>query len=143
MKKNAIIEIISFLFVFLFLYAAVSKLIDYQKFRAQLGQSPMLTSFADWVSWIVPAVEIGISTMLVFPRWRLLGLYAAFSLMVMFTAYIVMITKFSEYVPCSCGGILQNMTWNQHLLFNIVFLGFGIAGILLNSNNKENNPIFS
>ncbi|MEJ0031509.1 MAG: MauE/DoxX family redox-associated membrane protein [Bacteroidota bacterium] len=45
--------------------------------------------------------------------------------MVMFTAYIVVITRFSEYTPCSCGGVLEKMSWDQHLVFNIGFCGVG------------------
>ena len=136
MKRATIVEVISALFILLFVYAATSKLIDYQKFRVQLGQSPMLTAFAGWVAWIIPSVEIIIAIMLALPRLRLTALYAAFSLMVMFTAYIIAITKFSEYVPCSCGGVLQNMSWNQHLLFNIGFVLLGLAGILLHSDTS-------
>ncbi len=65
------------------------------------------------------------------PRLCLAGLYAAFSLMTMFTAYIVAILRFSDYVPCSCGGVLQNMTWNQHLVFNIAFVLLALTGIIL------------
>jgi len=71
--------------------------------------------------------------MLAFLRFRLLGLYASFSLMVMFTAYIIAITKFSDYIPCSCGGVLQNMSWNQHLIFNIGFILLAVAGIIFHS----------
>jgi hypothetical protein len=131
MRRNLFVEIISLLFVFLFVYAAVSKLIDFQKFEVQLGKSPLLTDYAGWVAWIIPVVEIGISLMLATSHWRLTGLYASFSLMVMFTGYIVVITRFSENVPCSCGGVLQNMTWNQHLVFNVGFVVLGLTGILL------------
>src|SRR5665213_2340928 len=131
MRRNLFVEIISLLFVFLFVYAAVSKLIDFQKFEVQLGKSPLLTAYAVWVAWIIPTVEIGISIMLATSRWRLTGLYASFSLMAMFTGYIVAITRFSENVPCSCGGVLQNMTWNQHLVFNVGFVVLGLVGILL------------
>jgi uncharacterized membrane protein YphA (DoxX/SURF4 family) len=110
-KRDMAIEIISALFVLLFLYAALTKVLDYEKFRVQLGQSPLLTAFAGFVAWFIPAVEILISVLLIFSRTRLVALYASFSLMVMFTAYIVAITQFSEYVPCSCGGVLQNMGW--------------------------------
>ena len=118
------------------MYAATSKLIDYQKFRIQIGQSPLLTAFAGWVVWIIPAIEIAISIMLATPRHRLVGLYASFSLMIMFTGYIIAITKFSEYIPCSCGGILSKMGWNQHLLFNIVFVLLALIGILLYSEQS-------
>jgi uncharacterized membrane protein YphA (DoxX/SURF4 family) len=139
MKRTAVVEIISFLFILLFVYAATSKLLDYQKFQVQLGKSPLLTAFAGWVAWIIPAIEIIISVFLAIPSLRLNGLYASFSLMVMFTAYIITITKFSDYIPCSCGGVLQNMSWNQHLVFNIFFVLLAAAGILLHSK-LSNSP---
>lgn len=133
MKRQLYVEIICILFVLLFMYAATSKLTDYQKFKVQLGQSPMLTVFATWVAWLIPAIEITISVMLATNRWRLTGLYASLSLMVMFTAYIIAITRYSEYVPCSCGGILEKMGWNEHLVFNSAFVILAVTGILLYS----------
>jgi len=131
MKRQTFVEIISILFILLFVYAATSKLIDYQKFRVQLGQSPLLTSFAGLVAWIIPSIEILIAIALAIPRYRLVGLYASFSLMTMFTTYVFVITHYSEYVPCSCGGILQKMNWEQHLIFNIIFTMLALTSILL------------
>jgi uncharacterized membrane protein YphA (DoxX/SURF4 family) len=132
-----LIEIISALLIFLFVYAAISKLLDYQKFRVQLGQSPLLTAFAGSVVWIIPTIEIVISMMLATQRFRLPGLYASFTLMLLFTGYIIAITRFSTYIPCSCGGILENLGWNEHLIFNIFFIGFALTGIILYSNSNE------
>lgn len=138
MKARAIIiEIICGLFILLFMYAAVSKLMDVEKFRVQIGQSPMLTSMAGFVAWFIPSVEILISVLLAIGRTRLIGLFASFALMVMFTAYIVAITQFSEYVPCSCGGILQKFGWTEHLIFNICFTLIAITGISLISNETK------
>jgi hypothetical protein len=55
----------------------------------------------------------------------------------MFTAYIITILNFSEYIPCSCGGILQNMTWKTHLVFNIGLVLLSIAGILIETYSKN------
>lgn len=129
-KKEIAVDIISALFVMLFLYAAFTKLLDYEKFRVQIGQSPLLTAFAGFVAWFIPAVEILIAIMLIFSRTRLGALYASFSLMVMFTCYIVAITQFSDYVPCSCGGVLEKLGWTEHLIFNIVFVLLAIAAII-------------
>jgi len=129
-KKEIAVDIISALFVMLFLYAAFTKLLDYEKFRVQIGQSPLLTAFAGFVAWCIPAVEILIAIMLIFSRTRLGALYASFSLMVMFTCYIVAITQFSDYVPCSCGGVLEKLGWTEHLIFNIVFVLLAIAAII-------------
>jgi hypothetical protein len=137
MKKNTIVEIITILFILLFTYAAISKLIDYQKFRIQIGQSPLLTAFAGWVAWIIPTVELLISAMLLTRRFRTTGLFASFSLMVMFTAYIIAILKFSDFIPCSCGGILQKMGWGQHLIFNIFFILLALTAISLDEPLKD------
>jgi hypothetical protein len=129
--KKYFVDLVSLLLIFLFIYAAASKLLDYQKFQVQLGQSPMLTHFAGWVAWLIPGIEILISISLAFAKCRIVGLYASFSLMVMFTAYIIAITLYSEYVPCSCGGVLQHMTWNQHLVFNLLFVLLSLISILI------------
>lgn len=131
-----IIEIICALFIILFIYAALTKHIEYEKFRVQIGQSPLLTAFAGWIAWTVPAAEILISIMLLFGRLRLTGLYAAFSLMVMFTTYIICILTLSLYVPCSCGGVLEKLGWTEHLIFNIAFIIMAAVAILL-SYRKE------
>ena len=61
--------------------------------------------------------------------------------MVMFTAYIIAITRFSEYVPCSCGGVLQNMSWNQHLFFNIGFVLIALTGVILHSSDRQEKQV--
>jgi uncharacterized membrane protein YphA (DoxX/SURF4 family) len=131
MKKHVIIEVISFLFILLFIYAAVSKMIDMEKFRAQLGQSPLLTAFAYHVAWIVPSVEIIIAIMLATAKYRIIAMYGSLNLMIMFTVYIVIATKFTPYVPCSCGGVLEKLGWNEHLIFNIVFVMLAVINIIL------------
>lgn len=130
-RREILIDVVSALFVVLFVYAAATKLIDYGKFRVQIGQSPLLTASAGTVAWLVPAVEIIVAAMLTMLRSRLPGLYASFGMMVMFTAYIVVITQFSEYVPCSCGGVLEKLSWNEHLVFNLVFVALGGMAIML------------
>lgn len=130
MARKIIIESICVLFILLFVYAAVSKLQDYPKFLVQLGQSPLLTAYVNWVAWAIPAIEIILSVLLAIPETRLYALYGSFTLMVMFSAYIVAILNFSDYIPCSCGGVLQHMTWTTHLIFNAVFVILGAFGVL-------------
>lgn len=120
--KTIITEVICLLYILLFVYAAISKLLDFENFQAQLAQSPLLSAYADIVSWAVPIVELGIALMLTIPKFRKIGLFAAFTLMVMFTAYIFIILNFSDFVPCSCGGVLEKLGWTEHLAFNIAFI---------------------
>jgi uncharacterized membrane protein YphA (DoxX/SURF4 family) len=134
--KRIIVEIISLLYVLLFVYAATSKLFDFENFRIQLGQSPLLSAFANWISIAVPLIELIIATVLLLRSFRLIGLYASYMLMTMFSVYIYIILNFSAFVPCSCGGILEKMTWEEHLIFNIGFIILAVIGIALTPYKK-------
>lgn len=132
MKSRYIIsELCSTFLLLLFVYAAVSKLMDLQQFVVQLGKSPMLNSFVNEASVGVPLVEIVISLMFFINKLRLAAFYAAYGLMVVFTVYIFFILNFSYYIPCSCGGVIQNLTWTQHLIVNIAFIVLSGIGVLL------------
>jgi uncharacterized membrane protein YphA (DoxX/SURF4 family) len=136
-SMSIIIDIITALFIILFVYAALSKISDFEKFKVQLGRSPLILAFAGWVAWVIPIFEVIIAVILAIKRFQLFGLYASFSLMVIFSSYIVAILKFSEYIPCSCGGILENMSWTEHLIFNSGFVLLGIIGVLLYPLNDK------
>ncbi|TKC08983.1 MauE/DoxX family redox-associated membrane protein [Pedobacter frigoris] len=129
-KLIVTIDVISSLFILLFAYSAVSKLLDYEQFKNELGRSPLLTAFAGQVAIGIPLIEIILSMLLMFSRFRFLALYGCFGLMIMFSTYIIAITKFADYIPCSCGGVLSRLNWNQHLWFNIVFVSLSIIAII-------------
>ena len=133
MKRATIVEVISSLLILLFLYTAVSKLLDYQTFKLQISKSPFITEFSSVVAWAIPGGEILVALALMFKRTRLLGLYASLFLMTMFTAYIFAMLNYSYDLPCSCGGIISKMTWTQHFWFNTGFVVLSIVGIVLES----------
>ncbi|MCX2680640.1 hypothetical protein OOZ15_11865 [Galbibacter sp. EGI 63066] len=129
--KNIIVEIISFLFILLFVYAAISKLLDFENFQIQLGQSPMLSAYAGMLAWMVPVLELLIALLLAFSKSRTVGLLGSLTLMVMFSAYIYIILGFGAFVPCSCGGVLEKMGWKEHLVFNLVFVLLAVIALQL------------
>lgn len=131
MKKTIFLDIVVFLFVVLFLYAATSKILDFDTFSAQIGKSPLIMRYPRFIAYSVPAVEILISIVLLIPRLQIIGFFMSYTLMLLFTLYISFILLFSPYVPCSCGGILQSMGWTEHLVFNTAFVLLAIAGIVL------------
>ncbi|TDE29398.1 hypothetical protein E0I61_09575 [Flavobacterium ranwuense] len=135
--QNLFLEFICFLYILLFVYAAVSKLMDFENFVAQLGQSPLLSPFADYVSFGVIITEFTIAILLSIPKLRYFALWGAVSLMVLFSTYIVIILNFSSFVPCSCGGILEKLGWTEHLIFNAVFVVLGVGAILLKSRTNR------
>lgn len=128
---------ISYLFILLFVYAAISKILDFQNFQVQLGQSPLLSSFSGYISYSIIIIEFVISVLLAIPKYRRYALYCSIALMSMFTSYIIIILNFSSFIPCSCGGILEKMGWTEHLIFNVFFIISGCLAILLHNNNKK------
>jgi len=137
-SKKAISEIICLLYTILFVYAAVSKLLNFENFEVQLGQSPLLSIYASWISWLVISIELLIAAALLVPKLQSIGLYAALGLMTMFSAYIFIILKFSSFIPCSCGGILEKMSWNMHLIFNCIFIVLALFAIVLEKQTNIN-----
>lgn len=140
--RGVLVKIISWLFILLFFYAATSKLLDYEKFKAQMGQSSMLTPYVAFLAWAVPSFEVLIGLLLFIPRTMLIGLYASFTLMMVFTNYIAIMLVSGGKIPCSCGGILQNMTWFEHLIFNILFATIAILGIIMKTKVSENKSYY-
>lgn len=137
MKRKVAIEIICFLFIVLFFYAAATKLINYNGFVGQIAKSPLLTNNAEWIAWLIPVIEIAITIMLAVPATRLPGLFASFGLMTMFTLYIIVILSFSKELPCSCGGILNTLDWKDHLILNIFFVLLAMLGIKLLAEEQK------
>jgi uncharacterized membrane protein YphA (DoxX/SURF4 family) len=131
MTRSTIVEIISMLFVILFLYTGISKLMEYGVFKEQIADSPILQPIAPFIAWALPITEFLVTILLIIPRWRLKGLYASLMLMVAFTLYIGAIMTFNKELPCSCGGIISELSWNGHLIFNSVFILLAFAGVLL------------
>jgi uncharacterized membrane protein YphA (DoxX/SURF4 family) len=76
--QKVILEIICLLYILLFVYAAVSKLMDFDNFQVQLGQSPLLSALAGPISYIVLIVEFGVSIMLGIPKMRRTGFFVRF-----------------------------------------------------------------
>ncbi|MBV8255992.1 MAG: hypothetical protein JO154_25580 [Chitinophaga sp.] len=120
MKKEVIIEIISFLVAAMFLYTGIMKLREYDVFKWVISSSPLLHSVAPVVARVVPILEVVVALMLVIPATRVKGLYIAFAMMVAFTIYIAVLLTMASKLPCSCGGVLESMSWSQHLVFNIL-----------------------
>ena len=141
--RNLIVTIISYLFVLLFVYAAVSKMIEFEVFHSQLSQSPLLTNYSSLLVFIIPCIEILIAIILLLPKLQYLALYASGILMLLFSLYIVAILNFSPSIPCSCGGILENLGWEQHLYVNLVFVVLAFTASFLHQKRNFSGKCYS
>ncbi|MFL1012592.1 MauE/DoxX family redox-associated membrane protein [Flavisericum labens] len=135
-KYQTITKCIALLYVLLFTYAATSKLLDMERFIGQLGRFPYISDYAKALAWGVPTAELLVVVLYLFPKYTLAALYASLWLMVAFTIYIALVLRFSNHVPCACGGVLSQLGWTEHLVFNLVFVLFAVLGIYLKNQQQ-------
>lgn len=139
MKPTALskaIEFITAIFILLFVYTATSKLFTHRLFIITLKEAGVLNSASDFLSWAVPAMEIVISFLLLIPNYRTIGLIASFGLMLLFTAYVAYMLITSSHLPCSCGGIINKLSWQQHFWLNVFLTLLAASAIYLNKRLK-------
>lgn len=140
MKKYLIknfTNIVAYLIALLFVYAAISKLLDFENFQVQLAQSPLLSAYAGIISFVVIFVELLLAILLCLPKTQKLAIYGSIGLMSAFTYYIYVILHYSDFVPCSCGGILEKLGWKEHMIFNLFFVFLAFTAILLKERKEK------
>jgi hypothetical protein len=137
-KNDTIVEVISGLFIFLFVYTAFSKFLNFNNFSAVLGLSPLIGGYAKAVAAAIPIIELMITAFLLIPKLRRFGLVFSFLLITVFTIYILYMVIYVPNLPCSCGGVIQHMTWNQHIIFNLAWLILALSGLhLMNKQSYQ------
>lgn len=147
MKRKAIVDIIAALLILLFTYTAVNKLMGLDLFKVLLAQSPGIGNHAGWLYIAIPAVELIVVALLFFPVTRQQGLYASFILMLSFTIYVGYMIGKGGSLPCSCGGAISAMSWQQHFFFNAFFTIAALVAAIMNKKIKrepqERQPLWT
>ena len=141
MKHTLYVDIMAGLLILLFVYTALSKLDNYSFFQAQLNLYPFIGLFGGTLTWAIPAMELLIAILLLLPAYRTKGLMAALILLIAFTVYLLLMILYTPDIPCSCGGVIQSLTWTQHVFFNCVFIMVTFIAVLVskrNENTKKN-----
>lgn len=143
MKKTIIIDIIAGLFILLFLYTGLIKIMDTNTFIDALKRSPLLHEIAPVLGWVVPLFELLTVTALLFPQTRRRGLISSAIMMAIFTVYIGFMLYFRSDRPCTCGGIISQMNWHQHFYFNSLFTLLALFALWLEKRNRTASNSFN
>ncbi|HCW63183.1 MAG TPA: hypothetical protein DG752_00790 [Leeuwenhoekiella sp.] len=134
--KQIIIQGVVCCLILLWVYAATAKILEFDQFKVQLSQVSFLKPIAGILFYIIPLVEYSLAAMLLVSKTRHMGMMGSAVLMSVFTIYIGGMISFSPDLPCSCGGIINDLSWQQHLLFNIVFTALAITGVYYHSSTN-------
>jgi uncharacterized membrane protein YphA (DoxX/SURF4 family) len=120
--KSYFLNTVKILFIVLFIYAGLSKLLTVGVFTQQLYQSPVIPKpVIPILAYLLPCFEIMLAASFLIDKFIRVSLFIAFVLMLFFSLYLIGLNIFFTKVPCACGGILGNMGYPAHIVFNIVF----------------------
>jgi hypothetical protein len=122
-------EAAAWVLAFLFTYTAISKLYDWQATKLALYNQVLPDWSKDMLLVGIPLIELGAAALLLVPQSRRVGFLLSGILMGIFTGYVAWVwLGLAGRVPCSCGGVISSLTWGEHLIFNVMFLGISIVG---------------
>ena len=136
--RNTLLVVITFLLTVLFFYAATVKALDYSRFIDSMGQSPLLVHFSKpLLAPVILGLEYMAALLVNIPAMRKAGMYLSFFIMLTFSLYLSMLYFFFDNIPCSCGGILGNMSYPVHIGFNVFFTLLALYGVLLSGKSQK------
>lgn len=135
---QTVIKIAAALLAFLWVYAAVSKLLDFPLFKVQIARQPIPELVAMGIIWVLPAIEIFAAALLLTDKWRDAGFKISALMLTGFTIYIALIlVNYFGRIPCACGGVIEALGWKMHLFFNLFFLLLAILGIYVTNRERR------
>lgn len=125
------------LLMLFWLYVALDKLWDLPNFHRALLKQPFPNAWADVLYWALPIAELGLAILFVLTRKGYTYLLSAF-LMLSFTIYIGLgVAGVYATRPCGCASVFGGLSWDWHLLVNIVLLGLSILGRFLSGSSES------
>lgn len=127
---------ICLLCVFLFVISAYDKIAEHERFRNGLSKVAIIGSYAYIISWLVPIVEMVVALLLIIPKTQKYGLFGFLLVMIVFTIYIGGMWLWAEKLPCHCNLIIEKLSWAEHVVFNLAFIGLAACVIWFMKNKQ-------
>jgi len=129
-KNESVILICAALIIVLFMYTATNKLISPKFFSHAMRSQPFNRGVQNFLIHFLPGIEIGTALLIVANKTRFIGLSLSLLLLLVFTGYIILIkSNFYGKIPCTCGGVIEYMSWTEHLWFNLFFIVINLIAV--------------
>lgn len=120
-----------------FCYTATNKLVNIDSFKTNLIKTTIFSKeSSEWFSYLVILLEVIIVLTLFF--YKRIGLILFLFTMLAFTLYISFLRFKGLYEVCGCGGVLNGLKYQYHLLINIGLIIGAVFVFFVNENNKVN-----
>ncbi|GAA5038956.1 hypothetical protein GCM10011506_37460 [Marivirga lumbricoides] len=144
MKRAATVKnVYTLLISFLFLVAIFKQMLRKDEFINSLYQSSILSqSYIEEISLINPIALIIILLLILIPKYRDTGVILSVFLMLNYTIYLILLLRLSQSRPCSCAGVFEFLSIEQHILLNGIILGIGMIVLFKIKVNIKSFIIF-
>lgn len=135
LKKEQVVEITVYFFIVLFTYSAFRKLVDYKMFVREVYGYTVVES-VKWGIGLFSCLELLTAIILAFPKARLIGLIASFSLMIGLNTIGFIVLQKAPVIPYYFGGIFPTIDFFGHLALNLIILFIALTSMLKYMNLK-------
>lgn len=114
----------------------MNKLMGFQSFQTNLLKTGLFSNkIIPIFATFVIILELGVLVLLIF--FKSIGTRALLIMLLLFTIYISFLNVLGRYEVCGCGGVLNGLKFQYHLLINILLIALTI--ILLINQKKQSN----
>jgi len=141
---EGLIFVVRLALVGLWVPVAADKLWDLKGFHSVLLRQPIPDWWADMLFWLLPLLELLAAVLIAWRNNRRRthqGMWLSTVLMLGFTLFILFgVLHWYEKRPCGCGSVINGLSWEDHLWFNIVFLLLSGVGIWLTRARDSGRP---
>lgn len=143
-------QVLSYAVAALLVFTAVKKIMDYDAHLAHIADVGFLpAALAKHAAYLVIIAELAIATLLVVPFRRLQrwGWSLLVPLLLVYSYYVYHVLNIAAFVPCSCKGVYETLTWSEHYWLNLGLIVLAIGVLLIDyrrfqivKQNIQNDP---
>lgn len=139
MIREWFVLVVRIMLVLLFAYTGGSKLLAIAPLENAIRSLPLIGPGAWVLARLLVATELVMALLLLFERTVRAALWLSLALVALFIIYLCYMLFFVPHLPCSCGGVIGQLGWKQHLMLNLGLTAAIIAAL----RQKRHAPSFS
>jgi hypothetical protein len=128
-KKNQVVEIITFLLMLDFFYEGIFKIIHLIGYETWLSDKPILKFFYGGLAYIIPVFEIGISILVAIPKYRKTALYIIILSQMIFITWILKIFPFTHLVFNPFHSYFIPPRWFYKIIFSLIVAWLALVAL--------------
>lgn len=138
MRRNLFFQASIVILLFVLTYTAISKWLNFSHFNRAMRSQPIPEPIAEVLTYLIPIAEIIAVIAILLPALRHKGLLLTAVLMTAFTGYVFYI-KMAGFASntCPCGGLFSSLSWNQHIIVNLLLTILSYCTLYINNVQKR------